>query len=116
MDEKAKSEAAKATEAPRLERLKGFVKEHPTAALLAGASASLLLGPEFAVGVTLGVGATLLFSEKTGQEMRAELRRQMQALYDAGRKLPEQLLARGRQMMSGKGDGADGGAHQGPGH
>jgi hypothetical protein len=116
MDEKATNEEGKAAAGPRLERLKGFVKQHPGAALLVGTSAGLLLGPEFALGAALGVGATLLLSETTGQETREQLRRQMQSLYDAGRKLPEQLRARGKQMFSRKRDGAGGEAPREPGH
>jgi hypothetical protein len=107
MDDDKTTERPTAAAGQTLRRLKGFVKEHPTASVVVAASAGLLLGPGFVVGATLGVGATLLFVDRPGQEMRQELQRRFKELYEAGAKLPEQLIARGKQILSSRRHGPD---------
>ena len=81
-------------------RLARFAKEHPGTALMAAAGASALLGGEFAVGALLGVGAALLFTKKTGADLRSELRSRI-----GSSKLRERLNAGKLRELMGSGKG-----------
>jgi gas vesicle protein len=76
--------------------------------LVGAAGAGVLVGGQFATGALLGVGAALLFSKKSGPELREELRRRGRELLGSRADLPDQLWRRGKEWAgSGAGMSAE---------
>ncbi len=97
------ADGAKEEAAHGLDRVRAFAGEHPTAVLVAGAGATLLLGAEVAAGAVIGMGVVMLLGDKTGAELRRDL-------WDSGRRLlmgtahaPRTLWRRGKRMMRREG-------------
>jgi hypothetical protein len=76
------AEAADATGVSLYRRARQAAKDHPAAVLVAGAVAGTLAGVEWAAGALLGIGAAMLFSRKSGPEIRRNLVRRGRELMD----------------------------------
>ena len=73
--------------ADNLQRAREYVKKHPILALLAAVGVGAVAGTEVAVGALVGIGAGLLFAQKSGEDLREQLWKKGTTLVDRGAEL-----------------------------